>query len=344
MKSVLKVILKSIGIIVFTVLVLYGAYEGAGALWGKGVPSDIIWSDSQEFNSNEVTRLVKKEGEDFKILLFSDIQLAANPFENAKALNITEKMVKETDPDFIMTTGDNASPFLSDIMTKAVIKKLQSYGIPWGVTFGNHDTEWIADRNWNGNQYEEAENSLFEMGPANIHGVGNYVVKITDENGDSIYSLIMLDSNSMRNYEDGKDYDFIYYDQIKWYEWVVNSQKGVPSMLFFHIPLPEFKDAETMWTLGEIDSSMGFGNNREDVFCAPVNTGLFDVVKDLESTTHIFCGHDHINNLSVLYEGVRLTYGLKTGPSSYSDKDKQGATLITIKDGTHEVIVEHIYN
>lgn len=344
MKSVFKVVLKIVVVTAVTILVIYGAFNGASALWGRGVSSDIIWSDSQKFNSDEISHLVKKDGEDFKILLFSDIQLAANPFENAKALNLTEQMVNETNPDFIMTTGDNASPFFSDVMTKAVIKKLQSFGIPWGVTFGNHDTEWISDRNWNGNQYEAAENSLFEMGPANIHGVGNYAVNVTDEKGNTIYSLIMLDSNSMRNYQDGKDYDFIYYDQIKWYEWVVNNQKDTPSMLFFHIPLPEFKDAEIMWTTGKIDSSLGFGDNREDVFCAPVNTGLFDAVKDLGSTTHIFCGHDHINNLSVLYEGVRLTYGLKTGPSSYSDSDKQGATLITIKDGTNEVIVEHIYN
>lgn len=344
MKSVFKVVLKIVVVTAVTILVIYGAFNGAAALWGRGVSSDVIWSESQKFNSDEISQLVKKDGEDFKILLFSDIQLAANPFENARALNLTEQMVKETNPDFIMTTGDNASPFFSDIMTKAVIKKLQSFGIPWGVTFGNHDTEWIADRNWNGNQYEKAENSLFEMGPANIHGVGNYVINIADENGNTVYSLIMLDSNSRRVYEDGKDYDFIYYDQIKWYEWVVNGQKGVPSMLFFHIPLPEFKDAEIMWTSGQIDSNLGFGDNREDVFCAPVNTGLFDIVKELGSTTHIFCGHDHINNLSVLYEGIRLTYGLKTGPSSYSDSDKQGATLITIKDGTNEVIVEHVYN
>lgn len=344
MKSVFRVVFKIIVITSVTVLVLYGAFEGASALWGRGVSSDDLWTDSQKFNSDEINQLVKKDGEDFKILLFSDIQLAANPFENAKALNLTEKMVKQTNPDFIMTTGDNASWFFSDIMTKTVIKKLQGYDIPWGVTFGNHDTEWIADRNWNGNRYEEADNSLFQMGPANIHGVGNYIVNIEDENGDSVYSLIMLDSNSRRVYEDGKDYDFIYYDQIKWYEWAVNGQKNVPSMLFFHIPLPEFKDAENMWTSGKIDNSMGFGDNREDVFCAPVNSGLFDVVKELGSTTHIFCGHDHINNLSVMYEGVRLTYGLKTGPSSYSDKDKQGATLITIKDGTNEIVVEHIYN
>ncbi|MFO7612121.1 MAG: metallophosphoesterase [Clostridia bacterium] len=343
MKSLVKQILKITAIICVVFLMLLGVYEGASMFFGKGMPSDVIWSDSDEPASMEAGSLVKKDGEDFRILLFSDMQLAGNPFENAMALKMAGNLTRDTDPDFIMTTGDNASWFFSDIMSKTVIKKMESLDIPWGVTFGNHDTEWIADRNRTGNLYEQAENSLFQMGPANIHGVGNYIVNIVDERGKNVYTLIMLDSNEYRIYDDGRDYDFIYYDQIKWYEWVIENRKDVPSMLFFHIPLPEFNEAWQMWKSGEIDRSLGFGDNREDIFCAPVNTGLFDKAKELGSTTHIFCGHDHINNLSVEFEGIRLTYGLKTGPSSYSDKDRQGATLITILDGSNEVTVEHIY-
>ncbi len=344
MKKGIKRTIISI-LIVFALLIgLFGIFSIAGILWSRGITSEEIWSDSQEFSQDNLNKLIKKDGEDFKILVFTDIQLAANPFENAKALKMTEDLVEKVQPDFIMTAGDNASWFFSDLMTKRIIKKFEGFGIPWGVTLGNHDSEWIEDRNWNGNQYENAENSLFEMGPGNIHGVGNYTVNIVDENEIPIYSLIMLDSNSRRKYEDGNDYDIIYYDQIKWYEWVVKNQENVPSMLFFHIPLPEFKDAEIALENGIVSSELAFGDNREDVFCAPLNTGFFDLIKELESTTHIFCGHDHINNSSIEYEGVRLTYCLKTGPSSYSDKDRQGATLVTIKDGTNEVVIEHIYD
>lgn len=344
MKHGIKKILKSIIIVICILIVLYGVFDIAGTLFLKGVSSEEIWNDSQQFYSDEISSLTKINGKDFKILVLTDIQLAANPFENSKALKLMEEMVERTEPDFIMTAGDNASWFFSDIMTRIVIRKMESFGIPWGVTLGNHDSEWIEDRNWNGNRYEEAENSLFKMGPGNIHGVGNYIVNIVDEKEAPIYSLIMMDSNSRRKYESGYDYDIIYYDQIKWYEWVVENQRGVPSMLFFHIPLPEFKDAETALKEGSISSDLAFGDNREDVFCAPVNTGFFDVIKALNSTTHIFCGHDHINNSSIEYEGVRLTYCLKTGPSSYSDSDREGATLITIKDETNEVVVEHIYD
>ncbi|MBN2557269.1 MAG: metallophosphoesterase [Clostridia bacterium] len=343
MKLFAKQTLKVAAVICGALLMLFGVYESTSMFFGKGMPSVAMWSDSDDPASMQAGSLVKKDGEDFRILLFSDIQLAGNPIENAMALKMAEDLARDTNPDFIMTTGDNASWFLSGIMTKTVIRKMESLDIPWGVVLGNHDSEWIADRNWTGNRYELAKNSLFQMGPANIHGVGNYVVNILDEKGMRIYSLIMLDSNEYRTYEDGRDYDFIYYDQIKWYEWIVSGQDDVPSMLFFHIPLPEFKEAWQMWESGEIDGSLGFGDNREDIFCAPVNTGLFDKAKELGNTTHIFCGHDHINNLSVEFDGIRLTYGLKTGPSSYSDKDRQGATLITILDGSNEVTVGHIY-
>ena len=43
------------------------------------------------------------------------------------------------------------------------------------------------------------------------------------------------------------------------------------------------------------------------------------------------------------WEGIRMTYVLKTGPGSYSDKDLQGGTLVTIDAGTQEVSLEHIH-
>ena len=43
-------------------------------------------------------------------------------------------------------------------------------------------------------------------------------------------------------------------------------------------------------------------------------------------------GHDHVNDSSIEYEGIRLTYGVKVG--TYDYHNQQGATKITIfKDG-----------
>lgn len=330
-------------IIGIAILILAGVYLIVKAIGIKGEPSLTAWNQSEPFDPATAARLTKKDGEDFTILLLSDIQIGANVFRDTKALDMMDVLVHKTDPDLILTTGDNTYLLFSGLMTNIIVEKMESYGIPWAVTLGNHDSQGIADRNWVGNRYVCAENSLFQMGPRDVQGVGNYVVNIADESGRDIYSLIMMDSNVNRKYESGRDYDYIYPEQIDWYEWVVEGQPGVPSMLFFHIPLPEFAQVNEMWKAGELDPASTFGENRERVCCPPVNTGLFDAVLEHGSTTHIFVGHDHVNSLSAEYQGVRLTYALKTGPACYADKDMQGATLITIEDGTNEVHVKHLY-
>ncbi len=343
MKKGFRVLIKVFAVIIALAVILFISYEVYMSTEVIGEPMESVWLETQPFDPQSVSQLVKKDDEDFQILLFSDIQLTGNPFGDPQALRLVDDLVNEVQPDFIMTTGDNTEGLFADVVTKKLITQMETYEIPWGVTLGNHDSEGRADRNWHGNQYKNAQYSVFQSGPSNIHGVGNYAVDIVDEQNEPIYALIMLDSNTTRQYEDGVDYDYIYDDQIAWYKWAVEGQPGVPSMLFFHIPLPEFDEAIAQWQAGELDASTCFGEINEAVCDAPVNTGLFDTVKALDSTTHIFVGHDHVNCLSVEYEGIRLTYGLKTGPTSYYDKDLQGATLITIKADTNEVIVEYLY-
>lgn len=333
----------------------YGVYSLAlwsttkGFVFFYGRPSTEVWFKDDVFSEDAIKRITKKSGEDFTILLFSDTQLEGSPSNDKKVLELIDTLVTKYSPSMIMTTGDNTSSQRAHFLAKKLVKQLSGYGIPWGVTLGNHDSEGMADREWHGNLYESAENSLFSMGPSNIHGIGNYTVLIQDESNNPVYSLIMMDSNETRIYPDGKgSYDFIYPDQIDWYQWVVEGvdnmfETAVPSMLFFHIPLPEFRDAYNAVEEGKVDESDFFGENREDVFAARINTGLFQRVLESGGTTHIFSGHDHINNLSVPWQGVQLTYGLKTGPTSYWDQSMQGATLITVKDATNEVVIEHIY-
>ena|GEM_PF-3496144 len=58
-------------------------------------------------------------------------------------------------------------------------------------------------------KYESSENSLFEMGPSEVTGVGNYQINIADSSGEIIRALIMPDSHSKTRYETGRDYDYI---------------------------------------------------------------------------------------------------------------------------------------
>lgn len=167
----------------------------------------------------------------------------------------------------------------------------------------------------------------------------------------------------------GTKYDYIKKNQIEWYEWVVkgvtkiNNDVVVQSSAYFHIPLPEFnlayaiyekeleakygtiKDEKGNYTIDGRESINGnFGLNREGI-CSPYyNSGFFDKMLELGSTKDIIVGHDHVNNSSIVYKDVRLTYGLKTGDGCYWDNSGtvSGGTIITINN-VGKTTTEHKY-
>ena len=114
----------------------------------------------------------------------------------------------------------------------------------------------------------------------------------------------------------------------------------VPSMIFFHIPLQEYKEAYKLYEIGSDEVRYYFGSNEEKmmgkVCCSEYSSKLFDTALELGSTTGFFCGHDHYNNMSLEYKGMRLTYGMSIDylamPGIARDTKQRGATLITIHD------------
>lgn len=136
----------------------------------------------------------------------------------------------------------------------------------------------------------------------------------------------------------GTSYDFITETQIAWYKWAiegaakVNGGTAPESTAFFHIAVPEYYEAYLYWLDSGFDPAIGFGEMREPVCSPMVNSGFFDVMKEIGSTKNVIVGHDHVNSFSVLYEGIRLTYGLKTGDRCYANPDLNGGTVLTLTD------------
>ena len=66
-------------------------------------------------------------------------------------------------------------------------------------------------------------------------------------------------------------------------------------------------------------------------------TRLNDLNKAVENGVikWMFCGHDHLNTLSLIYKGIQMTYGMSIDYLGYKDIDKsyiqRGGTLITRK-------------
>lgn len=307
-----------------------------------GTKSNEIWVESDAIQLEDIYTFDIGD-DDFRILLLTDIQIGSR--SDYSVFDEIDTLVKDTNPHLIITLGDNTQGLNSHTHTNNLITHMEQYNIPWVVTLGNHDDEGFADRTWIGNAYQDADNSLFQMGPNTINGIGNFVLNI-ESYTIPVYSLIMMDSNGLTDYEHGRDYDVIHENQIQWYEWVMKELPkayGIPvnSMLFFHIPIPEFNNAQEEFLKYSGTNPDIFGTTNEAVFSPPVNSGLFETILEYESTTHLFVGHDHINSFSYPYQGVQFTYVLKTGINSYNDETLNGGTLLTIS--SKDVTLKHIY-
>lgn len=311
------------------------------------------WSVQDEFSQDDYITIEKDPYKDFVILNLADVQMKDDEIYTIEAdetFTLLDSLVEEHKPDLITLSGDNGWAMISTI---EIIKKLDSYGIPWAPVMGNHDGQGCADEFWPSYLYAKAENSLFKFGPKGME-YGNYIINIT-ENGKIIHTLFMVDTHNNTEYTlaDGTvlgGYDHLWDNQKQWYKWAVNGIKAiegktVESTVIMHIPVYEYKDAwNAAWDEDNDCFREGYeasGTKLEGVSSPPVNTGFFKLCKELGSTKNIICGHDHVNDFSILYEGIRLTYAVKTGYCAYYDSDIMGATTINVNSFGVASIQQH---
>ena len=117
----------------------------------------------------------------------------------------------------------------------------------------------------------------------------------------------------------------------------------ISSLVFFHIPLQEYVTAYDLYQQGSSEVKYYFGENNDEVMDVSDHPSkLFDTAVELGSTKGMFCGHDHYNNTSIEYKGIRLTYGMSIDylamPGIARDTKQRGATLITThKDSSFDI-------
>ncbi len=289
--------------------------------------------------------------ENFRILQMTDIHfgLATN---FAEEWVYFDSLISEANPDLMVLTGDMFMNASVDVVNK-LYDYMDSKDIPWTVTFGNHDRQGFYTPQFIEGQatYDKYDNCLYVDPDDDVNGHGNHYINITT--GDFIeWQVFMLDSGSYHSQGATYDYDVIHEDQIAWYEDVINEtnadlmdavrpahKKGlgtIPSVAFFHIPLYEYVDAWEAWEESDFDETMGSGVLQDSgIWHGYYNSGFFQKAKDLGSTRGMFVGHDHTNNFAIEYEGIVLSYGVKTGRGIYHDPEMIGGQVIILQgDGT----------
>ncbi|MBO5128349.1 MAG: metallophosphoesterase family protein, partial [Clostridia bacterium] len=270
----------------------------------------------------------------FRILMVSDIHGGAG-YAADKTIRALQALVDETRPDLVLFGGDTAGPGVIHIETAEQLREMldglsspmENAGIPWAHVYGNHDDNFGLSNAEQQTVYETYPHCVSKAGPADISGVGNYVLPVYSADGERIlFNVFGLDSHSgMREFTEEfglpadtkffqpsslaqSGYDTVHFDQIAWY-WqtsraleLYNGAK-IPALMFLHIPLPE----HALITMHRDDCKFE-GGQLEDVACTPLNGGLFSACLQRGDVRGVFCGHDHVNDFCGEYCGIRLGY------------------------------------
>jgi len=272
---------------------------------------------------------------DFKIMQLSDLEIAAgflSTMEDSSAFNAIETMISMETPDLLVVTGDLVHAAISKSGTantmaalKIVANMIDSLEVYWTVTLGEDDEMGTASRKEVAEYLasEELEYCIFELGDESVDGYGNNIIKIKNVEGKIIQAIYSFDTH-------GKSDEAIKPSQIEWYKSSLEKLneenkehlkdgETTKTLAFMHKPLEEYKlGYEATKTQGADNIKLFYGHVKEDVGVSEKSDNLFETMLELKSTQGIFCGHDHLNTMSMEYEGIRLTY---CGSIDYLDYD-----------------------
>ncbi|KAH8116363.1 Metallo-dependent phosphatase [Phellopilus nigrolimitatus] len=171
----------------------------------------------------------------FKILQIADLHFSTVSFSPCtQSDNLTNTLLyhvlDEEKPDMVVFSGDQLNGQGTSWDPRSVLAKFANAvtdkGIPWAAVFGNHDSENGLSREDQMALMQGMPYSLAEPGPKDIHGVGNYVLKVhsADPSKMHLLTLYFLDSGSYASgvfdwfgFFHPTEYDYIREDQIDWF-------------------------------------------------------------------------------------------------------------------------------
>lgn len=283
-----------------------------------------------------------------------------------------QQILRHCNPDLIVVSGDMICGETDDSGKDflAFIEYMDSLGIPWACCFGNHDNESNKGVLWQCEMLQKAKNCLFRRG--NVTGNSNYNI-VFRQDGEFKYGIYLLDSNGCQEksspdiclVKDNPDFDLItqtediYDDQIKWFSETnrvlrqMTGNHAVPNIVFQHFPvnriytaaIEKYKTGDHSETL-LCDKEGDFGMIRLgiDPNGGTDRSGEFVKTCRQNNTLGIFFGNNHFDDASIECDGIRFTFGSKTG--TYDDylESVIGGTRIILKHDEPGLFVEHLKN
>jgi predicted MPP superfamily phosphohydrolase len=310
---------------------------------------------------------------EFRILQVTDMHLDRVTPIKARIFREIKEMIDNFHPDLIVNTGDmfcHSPPFYIRKILRDFDKKV---GIPWAFAWGNHDCENFKPGAWF-KTFDEIESYLNHLPHCLYSPTRNFIENFgsdsiqNDPRECQAYLNFLNPVNNASEMVTAKRFDGFYGGNYRiqilhpqtrqpvWNLFIMNSRRDhhippkalrwmkdsmekdspkLPAMLFYHVPNYEY---EIFW-----NEKKAHGIKGERVCFEGDRGEIHAFLKTLGTIKGVFVGHDHVNDYYVDVDGIRYSYGRKTGVLAYGGDwnlknqylpgkraIKPGATLITL--------------
>ena len=317
-------------------------------------------------------KLINNSKREFRLLNLTDPQLKIEEWSSENKTGkifrkTVETLIDRVSPDLITLSGDLS--YADDFESyKNFADYFDSFKIPWTCCFGNHDNQDGDEAVRKSiDEYIKHEFFVFEKCDGSL-GNSNFVI-LVEKNGKNAEGIILMDTHDRVPYKKddcGKNqaWGYLTPEQLDWYSERISELKNMgcnDTTLITHIPINAYLSAAKaafknpkedksvtlkdsygtqIWNAGYEDS---YGVLHEPISAYPEDEGAFDLICKLGSTKNIVCGHNHVNNWVVNYNGVRFIFGTKTGNGSYWEPEINGGTVLKINEnGVKSVNHEYV--
>lgn len=292
----------------------------------------------------------------FRVMQVADTQESANVAIDT--IRFISAALESEKPDLVVLTGDQIKGYSSSFQgkngkenvknaLKAIVAPFEQKGVPFAVTFGNHDRDSALTNDEQFEIYKESPMFVY-ADAARDDDKGTYCLEVKDDNGETKRLIYLFDSHAKA--EDG-GYSAVQDYQLDWYRGVRDSYANpLPSIAFQHIPTPEFFDVIKQVKRFTPKSVRAYGNHKNEWYvldphncglrdfmgetpAAPFkNTGEIDAFLEKKEVEGLFVGHDHNNSFVADYKGIKLGYTQGCGFNVYGPGHNRGVRIFDLNE------------
>lgn len=257
--------------------------------------------------------------DDFKIMVATDLHMSEVYSNYNLQIEVLSKLIDLEKPDLVILDGDNIAHknYTTSIASQqSFVKMFENKKQYWTFVLGNHDGQHLNDNRAEsrkiafdtlcGKNFDHSgEQSKYCLAKSQCNeGNGTHYLNIRGKSKKIIKSIFLFDCETINTKND---------NVITWYrnslQQIKNDNGGdMPeSIAFSHIPFVEMGEA---YKNINTDPNVEYisGENLESMCLCNEKNGLVEEFVNGGSTKCVIFGHDHINNISLKYKGIRMMY------------------------------------